>query len=60
MNTFTYVNFLRLSGDELDVDFRRACKEHGADDDTEVDVIPVRSITGHDAYIASVTEPEKP
>jgi hypothetical protein len=60
MDTFTYVNFLRLSGDELDVDFRRACKEHGAGDDTEIDVIPVRSIAGHAAYIASVVEPKKP
>ena len=60
MDVFTYINFQQLIGDELDADFERACKEHGADDDTKVDVIPVRSVTGHTAYIVSAAEPEKP
>ena len=54
MTTFTYINFLRLDGDELDADFERACRAHGADDSSEVGAIPIRSLTGHISYIVEI------
>ncbi len=53
--TFTYINYLGLSGNKLDTDFEKECKKQGATDKTKVDVLVLPAITGHTAYIVTLT-----
>lgn len=49
----TYINFMNLSGEELNKDFRRFCIEKGFDINSECSIFTVPSISGHDSYIIS-------
>lgn len=52
-NSFVYTNYQWLSGNELDDDFDAACMEYGVPKGTELTIVPVKSITGHTAYLVS-------
>ena len=52
--TFTYINFNNFKGEELDKDFRNFCIKQGMTDNDKFNVLPVQSITGHQAFIVSV------
>lgn len=51
--TATYINIMRLDGDELDRDFRNFCKEKGFNMEGSISVVPIPCLSGHDAYIIS-------
>lgn len=53
---FTYINYLRLEGEELNADFEKQCRANGFVEGMEIFVVPVRSVTGHATFIVTFSE----